>query len=267
VNNQFVEREIAAESSLDRSSERYDSVFPPPLTEASRQKFFTARPLTEDDLPQFARQAEPVPLRYRIYLGLVIAFVLGALIYMERPGDGFSGSQQSPAAKAIPAQPAPATQAAQPQSPPPLEKVEKSETPPQPSPAKTKPQAALPPKQVASTSPAPRSKPQPPAVAAGMTAQTATTGQTGAGELAEAQKYISGSYGTSRDAGEAAQWLWKAVAKGNGPAALMLSDLYLHGDGIAQNCDQAQLLLDVAAKKGVKGAAERLRNMQAFGCR
>ncbi len=268
VNNQFIEQEIAPGGNFDRSSERYDSVFPPPLTEPSREDSFNAPPLTQDDLPQFARQAEPVPFRYRIYLGLAIVVVLGALIYMARRGDVFSGSQQSPAAKAIPAQPAAVPpEAATPSSPRPIEKIEKSETPTQPSPAETKPQEALQPKKVASTSLAHRSRPQPPAVAASMTAQTASASQTGAEELAEAQKYMSGSYGTSRNAGEAAQWLWKAVAKGNGPAALMLSDLYLHGDGIAQNCDQAHLLLDVAAKKGIKGAAERLRNMQAFGCR
>ena len=65
---------------------------------------------------------------------------------------------------------------------------------------------------------------------------------------------------------EAARWLWKAMAKHNGEAALLLADLYLKGDGVSQNCDQARILLDTAARRGIAGAGERLRNLQAFGC-
>jgi hypothetical protein len=90
---------------------------------------------------------------------------------------------------------------------------------------------------------------------------------TGAEELATAEKYLNGSYpGGARDNREAAQWLWKAVGKGNLTATLLLSDLYLRGDGIPKSCDQARLLLNVAARKGKAAAGERLRNLQAFGC-
>jgi hypothetical protein len=90
---------------------------------------------------------------------------------------------------------------------------------------------------------------------------------TGAEELATAEKYLNGSYpGGARDNREAAQWLWKAVGKGNLTATLLLSDLYLRGDGIPKSCDQARLLLNVAARKGKTAAGERLRNLQAFGC-
>lgn len=92
-------------------------------------------------------------------------------------------------------------------------------------------------------------------------------GQTGSQELAEAQSYLNGTRGATRNSQEAAQLLWKAVAKGSTSATLTLSDLYLRGDGVPKSCDQARLLLDVAAKKGAKGAGERLRNLQAFGCR
>jgi len=61
-------------------------------------------------------------------------------------------------------------------------------------------------------------------------------------------------------------WLWKAVAKQNPAATLMLSDLYLRGEGVPKNCDQARLLLDAAARKGQQAAAERLRNLQSYGC-
>ena len=87
----------------------------------------------------------------------------------------------------------------------------------------------------------------------------------GADELAMAQRYLSGENG-QRDPSQAAQWLWKSVAKQNSQATLLLADLYLHGDGIQKNCDQARILLDAAASKGQSGAATRLRNLQAFGC-
>jgi len=83
-------------------------------------------------------------------------------------------------------------------------------------------------------------------------------------ELAMAQRYLS--QGTGRNPAEAARWLWKSVAKHNSEATLLLADLYLKGEGVPQNCEQARLLLDSAARKGIAGAAERLRNLQAFGC-
>jgi len=35
---------------------------------------------------------------------------------------------------------------------------------------------------------------------------------------------------------------------------------------VGKNCDQARVLLDAAARKGVKEAGERLRHLPAFGC-
>jgi TPR repeat protein len=93
-----------------------------------------------------------------------------------------------------------------------------------------------------------------------------STEQGGAQEYETAEKYMNNNPRVPRDNREAAEWLWKAVAKGNLAASLALSDLYLRGDGVPKNCDQARLLLDAAAKKGKAAAAERLRNLQAFGC-
>jgi TPR repeat protein len=81
-----------------------------------------------------------------------------------------------------------------------------------------------------------------------------------------AQKFLKGGAGTTRDSKEAATWLWKAVSKQNLAAAILLSDLYLRGDGVPKSCDQARLLLIAAARKGEAAAAERLRNLQSFGC-
>jgi TPR repeat protein len=81
-----------------------------------------------------------------------------------------------------------------------------------------------------------------------------------------AERYLTSKRGQARDSAQAAQWLWKAIAKHNGPATLQLADLYLKGDGVPKNCEQARVLLDSAALRGMKGAGERLRNLQAFGC-
>ena len=81
-----------------------------------------------------------------------------------------------------------------------------------------------------------------------------------------AQGYLNGTNGQGRNSSEAAKWLWKAIAKHNSEASLLLSDLYLKGEGVSKNCDQARVLLDAAALQGVKDAGVRLRHLQAFGC-
>ena len=223
--------------------------------------------LTDDDLPHFAREQESVPYRYRLYVGVVIAIMLAGLIYLARNENGIFSSG-SPASRNIPAAQnsnAPPEPAATP-APPPVEKVEKDEAPP----AKTVKPASnaerIPPEEAASARPTARPR--------SLNARAATApshanappnaggGPYGLEENAEAQKYLN-----QRNPAEAAQWLWKAVAKGNAAATVTLADLYLHGNGVPKNCDQGRLLLDIGAKKGVHGAAERLRNLQAFGCR
>jgi len=88
----------------------------------------------------------------------------------------------------------------------------------------------------------------------------------GSEELALARKYLNANGGQERNAAEAAKWLWKAVAKQNGEATGLLATLYLEGDGVPKNCDQARLLLTAAARKGVKDVAARLEHLQASGC-
>ena len=69
-----------------------------------------------------------------------------------------------------------------------------------------------------------------------------------------------------RSSEEAAKYLWRAVGKENPTAILLLSDMYLAGDGVPRSCDQARLLLSAAAKKGVPQAAEKLSNLLRSGC-
>ncbi len=93
-----------------------------------------------------------------------------------------------------------------------------------------------------------------------------TESRNGSAELAIAQDYLTGANGEPRNSAEAAKWLWKSMAKHNSTATLTLADLYLKGDGVAKNCDQARILLDSAAREGMKQAGEQLRHLQAFGC-
>jgi TPR repeat protein len=90
--------------------------------------------------------------------------------------------------------------------------------------------------------------------------------ESGASDLRLAQRYLGGSMGV-RDSSEAAKLLWKAVGKQNATAALLLSGLYLHGDGVPRSCDQARLLLIAAARRGAPQAAQQLRDLESQGCR
>lgn len=97
------------------------------------------------------------------------------------------------------------------------------------------------------------------------TRQTVAGQESGAPDLRLAQRYLGGSMG-GRDPAEAAKLLWKAVARQNAAAAVLLSDLYLRGDGVPQSCDQARLLLVAAAKRGSLQAAQQLRSLESRGC-
>jgi TPR repeat protein len=87
----------------------------------------------------------------------------------------------------------------------------------------------------------------------------------GSSDLRLAQRYLGGGMGV-RDSSEAAKLLWKAVSKQNATAAVLLSDLYLRGDGVPKSCDQARLLLLAAAKRGAPQAAEPLQRLESQDC-
>ena len=88
----------------------------------------------------------------------------------------------------------------------------------------------------------------------------------GASDLRLARRYLAGATGV-RDSSEAAKLLWKAVSKQNATAAVLLSDLYLRGDGVSRSCDQARLLLAAASRRGAPQAVQHLRNLESQGCR
>jgi hypothetical protein len=206
--------------------------------------------------------------RYRFHLGAVLAILLvvGFIVWGSR--DAHSGASRSPAVSAIPqAQPAPLDSAQPPgatsSASPAIQRAS-----PIASAAQNQNQAnAITPRDHAADSrtTSQNTAPQNVAVVATPSAVVAPA-QSGAEELAMAEKYLNPARGTTGDSGEAVEWLWKAVRKRNLDATLALSDLYVRGDGVPKSCDQARLLLEAAAKKGSKAAGERLRNLQAFGC-
>ena len=60
--------------------------------------------------------------------------------------------------------------------------------------------------------------------------------------------------------------LWSAVASGNSSAEVDLARLYLRGDGVPRNCEQATVLLQAAAKRGNVEARQQLKELQTSGC-
>ncbi|HTS04880.1 MAG TPA: hypothetical protein VMP68_04795 [Candidatus Eisenbacteria bacterium] len=202
---------------------------------------------------------------YRYYVAAVLAILIVGLGYLA-----WRGAQSSRAGNEASAPPpAPAAETAQPAAPASTEKSAAT----QPAPVQAASESAQPAESPASDG---RDEPQKsdkvvrasethPLAAKAEPVRAAAVGN-GAEELAMAQSYLSGTDGRARDGGEAAKWLWKSISKHNGQATLMLADLYLRGDGVPKNCEQGRVLLDSAAERGITGAGERLRNLQAFGC-
>lgn len=206
---------------------------------------------------------------FRFFIGLVLAVMLGGLGYMAwRATEASRPHQVSPPPPAI--VPEEATAPAEPRQPSP----EPAAPPPVKNPAET-PTARN--SAVAGTSETGAASPKVPVKAAtthratahkpARAARAQASSDKGTEELSIAVRYLSGAHGKRRDTAEASKWLWRSVSKHNEQATVLLADLYLRGDGVSKNCDQARMLLDSAARKGSPAAGERLRNLRAFGCR
>ncbi len=208
---------------------------------------------------------EPLPASrpYGLYIGIAAALVLVLVYVAWRSTQGSQSSkvalQATPAVTTPPAAPAPTLP--NPSNADAVEPIANGNspgttdrTPDLALPAN--PQAAVPAAQTASATTAVDEN----------SLQGEPVSANGAQELAIAQRYLNGADGQQRNSSEAAKWLWKAMAKHNAEATFLLSDLYLKGDGVEKNCDQARVLLDAAAIAGMKAAGERLRHLQAFGC-
>lgn len=272
--------QLAAEMEEERRNDRSYEEFAAPRHELS---LFQAYRETDTDDAGVDWDYEPAPSSsYRGYIGLVLAILLVALGYMAwRQMQNTPTSQVVSAPPPAAAQPrAPETQTPSPSRPEsPVVPAESKAAPAGNPVPENKPVNSAPAENSAATPDSGRPAPSLPksdaasASAAKATPETSTAGDVaaaadkwGAEELAVAQRFLSGGNGQHRDTTEAAKWLWKSIAKHNGQATLLLADLYLKGDGVPKNCDQARVLLYSAARKGVHGAGERLRNLQAFGC-
>jgi TPR repeat protein len=60
--------------------------------------------------------------------------------------------------------------------------------------------------------------------------------------------------------------MWASVQSGNTKAAVALADLYIKGEGVPQNCNQARVLLLVASEKRNAEAIKRLQELDKTGC-
>ncbi len=87
----------------------------------------------------------------------------------------------------------------------------------------------------------------------------------GKSELEAALANLNGDNG-KRDPSKAVKQLWAAIANGNSEAEVLLSDLYVSGDGVAKNCQQARVLLIAATKSGNTQAKVKLDELNANGC-
>ena len=266
------------ESPFARST---DAVYEPALSTNELSLFQAGRETTyrregsdnEDEIFSYS----PASRSYRVYVGIALAIVIFALAYMAWRGAQATSQSSHLEPQAPPAVTQPAVPAPTPPS-----------TPPSTSTSKTDPSEGTPPANEQATVPSDSGRTQfesgqvEPTVKASKdklahaTPPTAPVVETkpsevsvagnGDEELAMAQRYLAGGDGLQRNSAEAAKWLWKSLAKQNANATLLLADLYLKGDGVSKNCDQARVLLDSAARSGMKQAGERLRHLQAFGC-
>jgi hypothetical protein len=93
------------------------------------------------------------------------------------------------------------------------------------------------------------------------------SGESGSGqdEFNAARELLRGDH-RQRDLSRAVDLLWAGVRKGYVPAEVTLADLYRRGDGVEKNCDQAQVLLVAASKKGSLEARHMLEQMAEAGC-
>ncbi len=213
----------------------------------------------EDDL--FSHS--PASRSYRVYIGIGLAIAIIALAYMAWRSAQATSQSSNAAPQVPPAVTQPATSTLAPLS------AAKRDTQDGAPPASQK--AVVPPPPVHSDEHARYSNDKiaddrPPVAAAEAKPPDASLTGNGAEEFVIAQRYLTGGDGLQRNSAEAAKWLWKSMAKHNANATLLLADLYLKGDGVWKNCDQARVLLDSAARSGMKEAGDRLRHLQAFGC-
>jgi hypothetical protein len=115
------------------------------------------------------------------------------------------------------------------------------------------------------TNPAPLKKTSEAKPRANAAAAASELDATGTEELGQARLLLRGVNG-KRDSVRAAQLLWNAVGNGSVAAEVELAALYIAGDGVKKNCEQARVLLRAAASRGSEEAAKQRANLARNGC-
>jgi len=263
-------RELQAEESLKKSSVSGDlepgGSSPSPAAEVPPALASLAPAhKAEEHLPKSGPgESAQGPSPYRVFAAVLLVVAVLALAYFAWR----SSSMESERSLPKPTPPAATKTSASPLQPAGTTKAVTSD---QISPVSNKPAAPTQSNDSAGsavgTSTAPENvvSKEPPGTSPAETSPPAALGN-GSEELEMAKNYLNGTGGKARDSGEAVKWLWQAVGKKNAEAAQLLSELYLKGEGVTKNCEQARILLDVAARKGVKEAADQLRHLQDSGC-
>jgi TPR repeat protein len=100
------------------------------------------------------------------------------------------------------------------------------------------------------------------------TQDTANSTDSRAADLQNSQQHF-GEVHLKKGRSDPARQLWSALAAGDSSAelALALAQLYLTGDGVPRNCEQARILLRAAAKNGNSEALQKLRTLKNGPCR
>ena len=246
--------------------------------------------------PRLAATPDTVPSRFNLAaavfvlaLGVVIGIL--AIIYKHeagesliRLGEGLSGETRiQPAARAVEPTPSPGVESRpaggtasdrQENHAPPAEAAPKS--PPQaateqpagaPSPESGR-EALLEARSLEPSSAGPARK-----AAADQAARMAERGgavhpsdDKGEADLALARKYLREGSGPANGAA-AVQLLWSAVQKGSSGAEVDLAELYLRGQSVRKNCEQARVLLTAANNRNNADAGQKLAELSRYGCK
>ena len=87
----------------------------------------------------------------------------------------------------------------------------------------------------------------------------------GKSEYTAALSDLNGDNGR-RDTFSAIRLLQVAIKKGNTQAEVTLADLYIYGDGVAQDCEHGRSLLIEASRSGDPLARVKLDELNTGGC-
>jgi hypothetical protein len=105
-----------------------------------------------------------------------------------------------------------------------------------------------------------------PAASTQTTQGTENSGRSRPPDVQNSRQHLADAHST-RDRSALARQLWSEVGGGDSSAEVALAQLYLKGDGVPRNCEQARVLLRAASKGGNTEALLELRKLRKGTCR